>query len=437
MPLRVWLVALVFFFSVSAYPGYGQESQWQSLAGEASAMSRKISPEKMDYNLDLGPVLLNVGAAVTGGYNSNTGLSQSASGGSGYVTPTGNLSMMWPITDLNMLTFSVGFGYSYYFDVPESQSPGGFFISPTSALQGTFFVGDFRFSPYDQFSLQNDPTQAGELSNLPRFSIYQNSAGCKVDWDLADLIVTAGFDWFNLWASQNSFQNLERRTLTPSLAVTYYITKTLIAGLEGAAAITDYTNSQPQAVADPFNPGVSTTVNGQNNNILYQVGPFINWTLSEYITVTGRAGWTWGNFTGSNTPENEAGGNPSTAFFNFGWSHRLNEYLNYSVTGSRSTQLSAIVGSNFNEVWNAGLGLSWNIIDKLSISTPISAQFGQVSGSLYPENYQQYNIGIGLGYQITEKLGSAVNFNYIIKNSDLPDDGYQQWNASAGFNYDF
>jgi hypothetical protein len=30
-----------------------------------------------------------------------------------------------------------------------------------------------------------------------------------------------------------------------------------------------------------------------------------------------------------------------------------------------------------------------------------------------------------------------VNFNYIIKNSDLPDDGYQQWNASAGFNYDF
>ena len=147
-------------------------------------MSRKISPEKMDYNLDLGPVLLNVGAAVTGGYNSNTGLSQSASGGSGYVTPTGNLSMMWPITDLNMLTFSIGFGYSYYFDVPESQSPGGFFISPTSALQGTFFVGDFRFSPYDQFSLQNDPTQAGELSNLSRFSIYQNSAGCKVDWDL-------------------------------------------------------------------------------------------------------------------------------------------------------------------------------------------------------------------------------------------------------------
>jgi len=343
---------------------------------------------------------------------------------------------MWPITDLNMLTFSVAFGYSYYFDVAETASPGGFFISPNSALTGTFFVGDFRFTPYDQFSLQNDPTQAGELSNLSRFTIYQNSAGCKVDWDLADLILTAGFDWFNLWSGQSSFENLNRRTLTPSLAATYYITKTLIAGLEGAAAITTYENSIPTTVTNP-NTNVSTNVNGQNNNIMYQVGPFLNWTISEYITVTGRGGWTWGNFTGSNTPESEAGGNPSTAFFNLGWSHRLNEYLNYNLTGSRSTQLSAIVGSNFNEVWNVGLGLSWNIIDQLSLTTPFSAQFGQVSGNLFPENYQQYNAGIGLGYRITEKLGSSVNFNYIIKNSNLPDNSYQQWNASAGFNYDF
>ena len=94
MPFRVWLAAGVVFLSVIPYSGHGQESQWQSLAGEASAMSRKISPEKMDYNLDLGPVLLNVGASLTGGYNSNTGLTQSASGGSAYTTPAGNLSLM-------------------------------------------------------------------------------------------------------------------------------------------------------------------------------------------------------------------------------------------------------------------------------------------------------------------------------------------------------
>jgi len=179
-----------------------QESQWQSLAGEASAMSRKVSPEKMDYNLEVGPVLLNVGASLNGGYNSNVSLSKSSPQGSGYATPAANLTLMWPLTDLNTLKFSVGVGYSYYFDVAETQSPGGFFITPTSALQGTFYVGDFRFTPYDQFSLQNDPTQAGELSNVSRFNIFQNSAGVKVDWDLADLIITPGFDWFNLWSNQ-------------------------------------------------------------------------------------------------------------------------------------------------------------------------------------------------------------------------------------------
>ena len=285
---RLFCFALVLILFTGS--GWSQENQWQSLAGEASAMSRKISPEKMDYNLDLGPVLLNVGASLSAGYNSNTGLTQNGDQGSGYTTPAGTLSLMWPITDLNMLTFSIGFGYSYYWDVPETDSPGGFFISPNSALQGTFYVGDFRFTPYDQFSLQNDPTQAGELSNVSRFTIYQNSAGMKVDWDLADLIITAGFDWFNLWSGQTSFQNLDRRTLTPSLATTYYLTKTLIVGLEGVAAITNYTESQTQTVTDP-QTNQSTVVNGQNNNNIYQVGPFLNWQISEYITVTARGGW--------------------------------------------------------------------------------------------------------------------------------------------------
>jgi hypothetical protein len=257
-----------------------------------------------------------------------------------------------------------------------------------------------------------------------------------VDWDLADLIVTAGFDWFNLWSGQTSFQNLDRRTLTPSLATTYYLTKTLIVGLEGVAAITRYTEDQAQTVADPNSLSGSTTVYGQNNNIIYQVGSFVNWQISEYITITGRGGWIWGEYTGNNTPENAAGGNPSTYFLNFGWAHRLNEYLNYNLTASRSTQLSAIVGSNFVEVWNFGAGLNWNIIEDLSVSTPFSAQLGKVSGSIFPEDYQQYMAGITLGYRITEKLGSSVNFMYILKDSTL-NQGYQQWNASAGFNYDF
>ena len=140
MPHRAWIFSALLGLVSLASQGWSQESQWQSLAGEGSAMGRKVSPEKMDYNLDLGPVLLNVGASLSAGYNSNTGLTQNGDKGSGYTTPAGNLSLMWPITDLNMLTFSVGFGYSYYFDVAETNSPGGFFIAlPRYYLKSCYF----------------------------------------------------------------------------------------------------------------------------------------------------------------------------------------------------------------------------------------------------------------------------------------------------------
>ena len=401
-------------------------------------MSRKTSPEKMDYNLEVGPVLLNVGASLTGGYNSNTGLSQSASGGSAYATPGVNVGLMWPITDLNTLNFSVGMGYAYYFEVSQDNSPGGFYIAPNSALQGTFYVGDFRITPYDQFSLQNDPTAAGELSNVSRFSVYQNSAGAKVDWDLADLVITGGFDWFNLFTGSGSsqFNYLERRTLTPSLTGSYYITKTLIAGLEAVMAMTEYSQSGSYQVTNP-QTNLITTVPGQNNNIIYQAGPFANWQISEYMTLSGRVGYVFGQFTDSNESASEAGSNPSTYYFNLGFSHRLNEYLDYVLGASRSTQLSAIAGTNTVETWVFSLGMNWKIIDQLSLTTPLSANLGQVSGSLYPEKYQQYQGGVSLGYKITERLGSSLNFTYILKNSDLPNSSYQQWNATLGFTYDF
>ena len=155
------------------------------------------------------------------------------------------------------------------------------------------------------------------------------------------------------------------------------------------------------------------------------------------MTLTGRVGYTFGEFTSNNVSSGEAGGNPSTYFFNLGLAHRLNEYLNYNLGASRSTQLSAIAGTNYVETWVFSLGLNWKIIDQLSLTTPISANLGQVSGSLYPEKYQQYTGGIGLGYQITERLGSSLNFTYILKTSDLPNTGYQQWNATLGFTYDF
>ncbi|MCX6935861.1 MAG: hypothetical protein NTZ01_06705, partial [Verrucomicrobia bacterium] len=172
-----------------------------------------------------------------------------------------------------------------------------------------------------------------------------------------------------------------------------------------------------------------------------QVGPFVSTRLSEYISMSGQVGYVWGQFTGSETAGNQAGGNPSTFFLNGGVDHRVNQFLNYSLTASRSTQLSATVGQNFVEVWLFNLSPCWKIIDKMTISTPLSVTFGQQSGTLNAETYQTYSASASLGYKLTEKLGSSVNFSYLIKNSDqnsgLQNGSYNQWNAALNFSYDF
>jgi len=429
---RGWfIVGLVLMSSLTFV--HGQESQWQSLAGEASAMSQKLKPEQMDYNLEVGPVLMNVGVALANGYNSNVNLKESGAIGSAYTAPSATINFSWPISDLNTLTFGVTGGYSYYWNVAESQSPGGVTLAPTSALKGKFFVGDFRFSPYEQFSIQQDPTQAGELSNVSRFSIFQNSVGTNVDWDLGDYVITGGFDYFDLLALQSQFEYLQRTTMTPSLSASYYLTRTFAVGLEGVAALTTYGSkaSTPQTLSN------GTIAYGQNNNNIYQVGPFLNARLSEYITVSGRVGYVWGEFTGNQTPDSAAGGNPSTFYLNAELDHRLNEFMSYALTASRSTQISASLGQNYVEVWLFNFRPSWKIVDQMTISTPIFVELGKQSGNVNAETYQRYGPAINLGYKLTEKLGSSLNFSYLIKDSNLPSYSYDQWSAVLNFNYDF
>jgi len=435
MALALWrwcsCVVLVLLSTLTLVEG--QESQWQSLAGEASAMSQKLKPEQMDYNLEVGPVLMNVGVGLANGYNSNVNLKESGAIGSAYTAPTATINLSWPISDLNTLTFGVTGGYAYYWNVAESQSPGGVTLAPTSALKGKFFAGDFRISPYEQFSIQQDPTQAGELSNVSRFSIFQNSVGTNVDWDLGDFIVTGGFDYFNLFAFQSQFQYLQRATMTPSLSVSYYLTRTFAVGLEGVAALTTYDSkaSTPQTLSN------GTILYGQNNNNIYQVGPFLNARLSEYITASGRVGYVWGQFTGNQTPDSAAGGNPSTFYLNAALDHRFNEFMNYTLSASRSTQISASLGQNYVEVWLFNFRPSWKIIDQMTISTPFFVELGKQSGSINAETYQRYGPALNLGYKLTEKLASSLNFSYLIKDSNLPSYSYDQWTAVLNLNYDF
>ncbi|NCY21863.1 hypothetical protein EBX31_07895 [bacterium] len=413
---------------------FAQENSWQSLAGEASAMSRKVSPDKIDYNLEVGPVLMKFKAGLINGYRSNLQTTNSGGTGSAYSTPSLTCNLSWPISDLNVLTFGVQGGYSYFWQASQSDSPGGFFLQPTSVLKGDFYVSNFKITPSDAFSLQQDPTQATELSGVSKLTLFQNNLGLLVTWDSGDFLVTGGASIFtvkSLNSSTNSY--LDRNALSPSFSVQYSVTKTLAAGVNGSAQFNRY-QSPAQLVSTNSNNVIYYSVQGQNNSNLFQVGPFVHNQISEYIGIDFDLGYLWGTY--EKIPEVNQGGYPSTFYLDFNWSHTLNEYLQYVITANRIQQPSVSNGITFFTQWTFGFAPKWNVIENLSLSTPVTALIGEQSGS-NGQKIQNYTGSINLGYQIMEKLSSTAGFTYLIKDSNQPNQSYSQWNASFGLTYDF
>lgn len=402
-------------------------------------MSRKVSPDKIDYNLEVGPVLMKFKAGLVNGYSSNLQLTNSGSKGSAYSTPSVTCNLSWPITDLNTLTFGMQGGYSYYWQAPQDQSPGGFFLSPTSALKGDFYVDDFKFTPSDAFSLQQNPNQAAELSGVSKLSLFQNNLGLLVTWDAsADLLVTVGASIFTVKALNSETNNyLDRNALSPSFSVQYNVSPSLSAGINGSAQFNRY-QSPAQLVATTTTTSdgpsaVSYSVQGQNNSDLFQIGPFVHHQISEYITIDFDLGYLWGTY--DKLPLNQ-GPYPSTFYLDFLWGHVLNEYLKYNITANRIQQPSVSDGITFFTQWTFGFSPSWQVMDQLTLTTPVSALIGNQSGS-NGQKIQNYSASVNLGYQIMEKLSSNLGFTYLIKDSNQPNSSYTQWNAILGFTYDF
>jgi hypothetical protein len=282
--------------------------------------------------------------------------------------------------------------------------------------------------------LQQNPTQAVELSGVSKLSLFQNNLGLLVTWDAGDFLVTGGASIFTVKALNSSTNNyLDRNALSPSFSAQYSVTKTLAAGINGSAQFNRYQNPA-ELVTTTSNGVVSYSVQGQNNSDLFQVGPFVHNQITEFIGIDFDLGYLWGTF--DKLPEVQQGGYPSTFYLDFSWNHTLNEYLKYAITAGRTETPSVSNGVTFFTQWTFGFAPSWNVIEDLSLTTPVSALIGDQSGS-NGQKIQNYTGSINLGYQIMEKLSSTASFTYLIKDSNQPNQSYSQWNATLGFTYDF
>ena len=396
-----------------------QDAVRPSLAGEASAEARRQSLDRIPYNLLLGPARFRFSATMGVEYNDNVNLSEVDKQGDFIFRPQVNLSLLWPITQLNTLRFDIGLGYAFYTDNSQYNT-NGLLLSPGSALSFDIFVSDFRINFHDRFSLDQDPLGEPSLSNVADYGRFQNTAGVSVLWDLNQAVVTLGYDHYTFISTTSEFDYLNRNSDSVTVSASYAASSTTGIGVEGAFVSNRYGEA------------------GLNNSDTYSGGAFVETQVSNYLKLRVAGGYQNISFAGDTDTINGIvyadQPNLSTYYVNALVAHRINAAITQNLAVGREAQLG--VDSNYVELIYVRHTATWNIINRTLLTTELFYEDGQDSGGI-DEHFQRWGGALAVGYQLTRHVTLGARYQYTDKNSDLPLRSYQQNRVAIDGTYSF
>ena len=272
IPLALKAFSVASGLLVLASAVLAQDAVRPSLAGEAAAEARRQSIEQIPYNLLLGPVRFRFSVTTGIEYNDNINLAERNKQDDIIFRPQFNINAIWPVTQLNTLRMDLGMGYSFYVNHPENDT-NGVLIAPGSQLAFDIFVQDFRINIHDRFSLQQDPTDEIQLSNVVDYGRFENTFGVSVLWDLNKAVLTFGYDHYTYISTTDTFSYLDRNAEILSFSAYFALTSSTGAGLETSAVYSYYNESV------------------LNNAVSYSVGPFVETQLTNYLKLRASVGY--------------------------------------------------------------------------------------------------------------------------------------------------
>ena len=401
------------------------------------ARSQTVTTLPSDYNLKLGPVLMNVNGSMGAEYNSNVGLSSSGAQSDFILSPQVGVVAQWQATSVNTLRLSTSIGYNKYLIHPQYDT-GQILIAPDSVLGFDLYVGDFKINFHDQFSYQQDPGTIGSLSNVVNFQRFENVAGIGVIWDLNKLVLTLNYDHINFISSNlqvlngsdlSDPGNLNYNADQVSISGTYAFTTTLSAGLEGAASIRQYSNS------------------GVEDDAI-SVGPFVRFEVTPNFKVSASGGYQAvstgsGDLTAAQV--NTVGlvnpalgaGTTNSYYVNLTLDHRMNQYYTDRFSVGHETQLD--VFSQQSEVTYVTYTSSWKVNQNLNLAFTVNYQdVTSPSNSLISTpSYNLFGAGVQANFPVTRSISGSVLYQFNDKFDTPAGQDYVQNRVGLILNYHF
>ena len=386
-----------------------------SASSQASDAHARAAQTLGYYNLAWGPTLWNFNAGLGLEANDNIRLTGINPKSDLIFRPEIQTKMRWPVSEYNTLNLSIGAGYSAYLTHSEYDR---LFITPGTEFSFDIFVADFRINLHDRLSItQNnysDPTVTGTAD----YQMLENTIGVGGVWNLNKIILKTGYDHLNSMALGSGTTFPDRSSETVYASGGYQVQPELLVGLDLGGALVNYATTAGASI-----PQTTTQ---------WSVGPFCEWSLSEYLKLRARVGCT-GNQSDSSGATQQSGKTP-IPYYQVELAHRVNQYLDYTLSGGRTVTLS--YSSSMLDMYFARWQANWRLFQEITLGTSFTYENGTY---LYvsPETFDRYGPGLSVSRPLSRKLTAGVAYQYYNRSSNVPDRTYTDNVLTLTFNYKF
>ncbi len=389
------------------------QSLRDSITGDAAAEARRIRPETLPYTFKSGDFRLLVTPSLGLDWADNINLSQSNPESDFILKPLLQLDASYPVSDRNLLRLKVGVGWDQYFQHASLSAP---VLLSGSELSFDMYIKDFWINFHDRFSYTQDPAAQAAIVNTAQYAVINNTAGLLTTWDLADVVLSLGYDHENVWYPEPQYEYQNRATELILARAGLRVHPRLATGVEGSVAPTTYQQ------------------NVLNNNIGYSAGVYADWQVGPYFRVQPRGGYTFYQFQQTSQtgllPSTEPirTSNVNSYYADLNMTHQITDAVSYSLDAGHEVQLG--VQADMIEDWFVRANVNWSILKNLGLTTSLFYEHGNqgagnVAGGL-AETFDWYGGSLSLRHDLTKRLELSLNYRLTLRSSTSPNRGYSQ-----------
>ncbi|MDX6766256.1 MAG: hypothetical protein SFU85_05655 [Candidatus Methylacidiphilales bacterium] len=365
--------------------------------------------DSLKGNARVGTSTVRLVGGLSTQFNDNINYSENNRLSDFIITPVVELNLLWPVTDLNTLTFDIGASYDKYIQHPEADTKG-INIAPDSNINFRAQVGEYVvLNFFDRFSFQQTPLDEPTISNTLDYSRFENTAGVELIWNINKALEYISRYTYGTWiAFDDAFTFLDRDTHTISNSIKFELNPALYTGLNTNVIITDYKESF------------------QNDNIMLKAGPFVRAKVTENTELGGELNYVVGWFDrgDSGTSNNQDRENINNINFVGDITNRFNARGTQRLTAGYESILGTT--SNFYDLAYARYDVAWQLFPLLSTDLQLFYEYGDESGSRLSEAFQRYGGQIKFSYRVTKSIVSSIGYRYTERDSDSSGQDYYQ-----------